>query len=308
MSITELEDEIRNYINHPRRQYLLLQDSGIWNKLCSALDVIGDTELAVDAYLSTDMGGSDGEAYLIVYGILQVLLVQQDAYKKISEALDLPIKKDKTLEKIRIIRNDSIGHPMISNEKKRSKSSFIVRSSLCKGSFELMTVYSDETPELFQSVNIQKLIEDQKSNLSALLKLVVERLREEEMAHKEQFSDKKLSSAFPQTIGYYFQKIYQATRGERDHPFGAMHIKLVKECIQQFESMIKERGPMEAYDSITYQLDMLNYPIEQLEMYFSETIESKLNSDDAYIFTHFVQSEMTTLQSIAKEIDEEYEV
>lgn len=80
-TIEQLETEIRDFINNPRKQSLLLKDSTVWNKLCSALDVTGDTELAINAYISAINVNSDGEAYLIVYGILQVLLVQQDAVK-----------------------------------------------------------------------------------------------------------------------------------------------------------------------------------------------------------------------------------
>jgi hypothetical protein len=79
LSISDLEHKIRNYINRPRKQSKLLKDSTAWNMLCSCLDVIGDTELAIQAYKDFKNLKKDGFKYLTVYGILQTLFLQQDA-------------------------------------------------------------------------------------------------------------------------------------------------------------------------------------------------------------------------------------
>jgi len=50
-NIANLESEIRDLINQPRKKHFLLMDSAQWYQLCSSMDVIGDTELAIDAYL-----------------------------------------------------------------------------------------------------------------------------------------------------------------------------------------------------------------------------------------------------------------
>lgn len=71
ISMPELEEQIRDFINSPRKQHILLQDHADWNKLCSSLDVVGDTELAIDAYMENiNEPASDGQKYLILYGIL----------------------------------------------------------------------------------------------------------------------------------------------------------------------------------------------------------------------------------------------
>ena len=51
-AITELEQRIRDYINAPRKHSALFEDRIEFSKLCSCLDVIGDTELAFSAYES----------------------------------------------------------------------------------------------------------------------------------------------------------------------------------------------------------------------------------------------------------------
>ncbi|NKC12655.1 MAG: hypothetical protein GKR94_10770 [Gammaproteobacteria bacterium] len=72
--IAQLEGAIRDRINKRRLQSLLLEHTEDWNVLCSALDVIGDTELALDAYLGHSPIQDIGLQYLHVYGALQLLL------------------------------------------------------------------------------------------------------------------------------------------------------------------------------------------------------------------------------------------
>src|SRR5262245_41556966 len=107
------EQRVRELVNVPRRQAALLQNKQSWIRLCSAMDAIGDTQMAIRSYLDdpAHKNGSDGRAYLLVYGILQVLYVQQDAVGTLSKVLNIPFTLPAELEEIRDIRNDSIGHP-----------------------------------------------------------------------------------------------------------------------------------------------------------------------------------------------------
>ncbi|PHS32655.1 MAG: hypothetical protein COA95_02575 [Methylophaga sp.] len=115
MNISKLEGKIRDFINSPRRQSTLLGKREGWNKLCSSLDLIGDTELAIAAYPSMcKTEGDDGASYLIVYGILQTLLLQQDAAKHIANVLDIGITLPKELQQIRMIRNSKISRKGVS--------------------------------------------------------------------------------------------------------------------------------------------------------------------------------------------------
>lgn len=133
VALHELEDRIRNFINSPRKQSNLLEDSATWNKLCSSLDLIGDTQIAIDAYPQLFSMQEEGISYLIVYGILQALLLQQDAAKHIGDALNIKVKLPKALEEIRIIRNSAAGHPSYQRENGLAKSSFITGTGFLTG-------------------------------------------------------------------------------------------------------------------------------------------------------------------------------
>ena len=111
-TISELEREMRDLINAPRRHQQLLANSHAFSQLCSSLDVIGDTELALEAYMAGTGGEQcDGDLYLRTYGVLQVLVVQQDALVHVAEAVQLALPLSDEIKEMREIRNDAIGHP-----------------------------------------------------------------------------------------------------------------------------------------------------------------------------------------------------
>jgi hypothetical protein len=65
-----------------------------------ALDMIGDTQLAIDSHNQLNSIKGDGASYLIVYSILQTLLLQQDAAKHIGGALGIKVKLPKPLASV----------------------------------------------------------------------------------------------------------------------------------------------------------------------------------------------------------------
>src|SRR4030042_5169607 len=114
LSIEQQISQIRDLINKPRKQHLLLGNNRLWNQLCSSVDVVQDTDIAMEAYLQNAFPQDEGEKYIRVYGILQVLVVQQDAARHLIASLGLPALIHAPLgeiKDIREIRIESIGHP-----------------------------------------------------------------------------------------------------------------------------------------------------------------------------------------------------
>src|SRR5467141_3778716 len=95
MNIYRCSSRIRDLVNAPRKQVALLKERSRWLQLCSSLDVIGDTELALEAHMCEVLPEGWGTSYLIVYGALQALFLQQDALFHLAEALTLPEPLDK---------------------------------------------------------------------------------------------------------------------------------------------------------------------------------------------------------------------
>ena len=87
--VRELEESVRSHINTHRYQSVLLEDSNSWNQICSSLDVIGDTVCSIESYQSQPFPDETGMKYIVTYGILQALFIQQDALRHLSEAFEI---------------------------------------------------------------------------------------------------------------------------------------------------------------------------------------------------------------------------
>lgn len=304
-SIPELESRIRDFINSPRKQHSLLQDHADWNKLCSALDVVGDTELAIDAYLEkVKEPATHGELYLALYGILQVLFVQQDAVRHLVEALGLEYTPDPLLKILRKARNDSIGHPTERGRGIERSFNFIIRVSMSHSGFTLMTTYPDRDSQ-FTHINVLELVSDQRNILRKTLTRVIEQLREEEMEHRDQFREERLASIFPSTLRYYYEKIAETIHGGAPGELGAGFVDLVVDVIEKFTNALDERDIVHV-DNMAYDLELVQYPLAELRRYFDNPDESKLNEKDAYIFLVFIRNQIDSLIELAREIDEKY--
>ncbi len=306
ITIEHLEKDIRERINDRRRQHQLLSKKADWNVLCSALDVVGDTELGLNAYLKHPPIEDIGTCYLHVYAALQLLQVQQDAVVKICKALNIEPQLSPKIPEIRELRSSAIGHPIDQHENKVTKSNFIIRSSLSQYGFGLMTVFSDGRQFVERSINIPRVIESQRAALILTLKEVISILDEDEMEHREKFMQEKLSECFPPPLNYYFSKIFEAIQNPKYYPLGGTHIDMISECMEKMRVLLEKRGEWGIYEPINYLYELLSYPLEQLKIFFNNRPASKLNDQDAYIFGSFIKCQIKDLQQIASELDEKY--
>ena len=275
--------------------------------LCSCLDVIGDTELAIQSYLKQENPKDDGAKYLIVYGILQTLFLQQDAIKNLSEALNLEFKPDPTLTLVRNLRNDSVGHPTRRGFGNNLSFNFINRSSLVISGFELITFYPNENRPKFTYINIIELISKQSAILENVLNNVIDSLEKEEMAYKSEHKDEKLSDIFPPTLPYHFEKINEAIYRAEMFELGKVNIHYISDLINKFIELLKKREIFGVYDSIDYCLDNIAYPLQELTKYFDSDPDNSLNDKSALIFAFYLYEQMKELLEISRELDEEIE-
>ena len=313
--MTEIErfvSEIRDKINEPRKQHALLQDHALWMMLCSSLDVIEDTDCGLEAFLTTDVHNlNDGNKYVYVYGTLQVLFVQQDAVEHFRQALgmeyNLACDDKSVLMEIRNIRNNSIGHPTKSDRQTPIAFNFISRITIGNQGFTLATAYDDGTHTCHKDVNIPNLIAKQRAVLSGVLRDAIETLRREAMEHQQRFAGKKLADAFPPTLDNYWGKIFEETsRKYGIAKLGGANVDCILGCIERFKTELAERGILGAYEGLTYNLELADYPLQELRKYFHSPDKTHINEKDAYIFADFAKRQVQVLLESAEELDEEY--
>jgi hypothetical protein len=305
-TIRELEERIRQFINAPRKHFAIFRDRADYHKLCSCLDVIGDTEVAFRAYEDMPDSVRPGSSYVLAYGFLQALFLQQDAVRNLHEALQLPYEPDPLLLEIRELRNDAIGHPTKRGGGKGKSFSFISRRTISKSGFQLISIVPNEWPPMFRYVSLQALLDTQHVQLEKALDALLQCLRREEMEHREQFREEELTALFPGTLHYYFEKVYESARGSEAWEYGALHVSLIKDIVEKFRTALGQRAIAGAYRAVDYQVELLNYPLTQLAEYFAQRGKGHLNEKDAEIFTSFVESEISKLQDMAVELDAMY--
>jgi hypothetical protein len=93
---------------------------GEFDMAVACMDMIGDTQLAIDAFdrrpASEGQGHVEvyGQRYLEVHGLFQAIFLQQDGIRHLAAALNLSkidVFKDPDLGDLRELRNKYFGHP-----------------------------------------------------------------------------------------------------------------------------------------------------------------------------------------------------
>ncbi|MDH5189901.1 MAG: hypothetical protein OEW89_01475 [Gammaproteobacteria bacterium] len=303
--IIKLSESVRCHINTHRYQSVLLDDSKIWNQICSSLDLIGDSLCAVESYETTPFPEDIGLKYIYTYGILQALFLMQDALRHLSEAFEVPYELTETLREIRNYRNASIGHPSKQDQNKKRYYNYISRISMNKPGFDLMRSSGDRD-HIFTRVDIARACSDQLDGIIDAYRKIVERLEEIDKMHKEKYKDTPLADIFHSAMGYFFEKIAQGIHAHSygDREFGYSHVRLVKDTYKKFQAALVERNELNDYTE--YDLKEYFHALDRLDTYFSGT-ENTMEESDARIYLSYLRYEHKHFLQIANEIDAEYQ-
>lgn len=306
-----LQDRIRGFINDPRRQEALLRDSETWNSLCSALDVIGDSEAGIQWYLDASQWSDTGEGYVRLYGLLQILQVQQDAAEFICQCFRVPFPKSDVLNRVATIRNLSIGHPVRTKANKIVSAGFIARASMGKSGFDLHVAKSIGRGEIHR-VDVLALAETQRAELGRVLTSVVDHLKKDEGEHRAMFRSIKLAEIFHPTIdwmmGHILTGVDVSSAYEDWHrrPLAHADLTMIRDMVNLFQKRLEERG-LWIGGGWEWRYKYLNHVFDALIEYTANPDSSRINGRDAYVFANFLDAELKELRKSAAEIDAEYE-
>ena len=277
-TLYERMNRIRDLINMPRRQHVLMQDLFVWYMLCESMDTIDDTEKVLENFLKEDVDNSDADIEILpTFDILDYLVAQQSAVVELYEALAIPYNKDSSLENIR---------------------------QICIEAMEKATEVGDT--KSINSLDIPELIAIQRSILRKFLNNVIKTLTKEELGHRKKFEGKRLSSAFG-FITYPFEKIFDAIFSENS-PHALLveaHVDQILSSVNEFKTGLEERE--EPYDNISDIYENLDYSLQHIKAYFHEKEDTHLhNKKDVYIFAYFARRQVRELEYLAREKDDEY--
>lgn len=297
------ESRLRELVNHPRRQDRLLRNRPRWLQLCAAMDAIGDTQLAIRSFLEGAVHTTgDGGSYIVAYGVLQTLYVQQDAAKKIAEVLSIPFAPPEEIRAIRDTRNAAIGHPA---DYKRNRSAAIVRVSLSPTGFDLL-VYGPEGFDESRTVNLPSLCREQTDVIGALLEAANAHLIEEELVHRRKYRGQTLAAAFTETLGYALEKVGEGLGNSVRHPLGEWGLSTVEDVITQFRSTLAERGLEGVYAmSAEPLMQDISFSVQRLRALLRGEMP-QFDERDGRAYLSYLRTQLAQLQEVAIEIDNEY--
>jgi hypothetical protein len=143
-----------------------------WNTLCVAMDTLGDTCLALQDYERRGIGVEEGEKYLRLYGMLQAVVIQQDAIGhlwKIVHGDALPPSPNSGWGRIRELRVLAVGHPVESRQQRRT---FISRPTLSHKGFDRITWLGRDNRDEIEQVDIKGLYESYKTEAAGILRRI----------------------------------------------------------------------------------------------------------------------------------------
>jgi len=304
--IREAEKKLRDLVRSPIRFCALLNDDARWFKLCSALDVIGDTQLAVQAFREHPDSGveSDGAAYLVVYGILQVLYVQQDAARCLANCLGFELELPPELRAIRDSRNAAIGHP--TDYKRGTRSTAISRHSLSGTGFQML-VHGPARQTEFRHVSLVEAVESQTKIIGDLLARGAEQLMATELQHRRRFRDNPLRAVFQGTLGYALEKLSEGLREPESRSFAEWGLEHIVETLARFKELLRERGLADAYpDSVSRALAELDLTIARIRSRLAGS-QPTWNEQDDEVYQFLLRGKLDELERMAGEIDAEFQ-
>lgn len=298
--------EIRELCNHPWKKELLFQNKIKWNKLWSSLDVMEDSQIAIEDYTNLDEFSSNEKGYLYVYGILQALNLQQDSLRNLNLALfeqDINFKeKYPELYRIRENRNNSIGHP---TDRMNGKSfHHIGRYSIQKKGFTMFSYFPRTGEEdKIEDINILSCIKIQEELLTKILSKTMKKLKSDFDEHKAKFKNDKLLDLIHPSIDYQFSKLYENIH--RDYPLVEINFQTILETYNKIKNGIIARYySLSALPGIELTTDILDYLFIRINR---DLIKNKIEDQfELQIFVNALKSNFEELKSMLKEIDEEF--
>jgi hypothetical protein len=254
-------------------------------------------------------------AYVRIFGVLNALVIQQDAAFLLFKALGAPKAclqfansgpwafSIAALANARKIRIAGAAHPVEWGEKRGAPAStFIVQHSVNSRGCQLMLRYDDGRTE-WQHVNLKALIERQHEALTEECRVAISELEADDEEHRMKYVSTQLTSLFA-ACDYWTPKVALAVYGSEPGELGLGGLDTVDEALKRFRAALAERErPFE--EPLLGLYRHAEYSIRQLRDYF-EKGRTGLDPEMAEILADHLDTTLGEVIAIAKEIDEEY--
>lgn len=197
--LLDLLKKLRSCTNRAPVDRVRKSDPTKWARLCTCLDTLTDAQCAINAYRDIEIDAEKAELYLHTYGVLQAMILQQDALANVAGVFEMNAdpKKNSCIKAIRDIRNKIAGHPteMYTKEKGVHTYHRIVQYTLSPVGFEAVEYSHDKEP-VREFINLSKVTLQNEQILSNFLLEILEHIEKGWSDHASQYNSTKLAQIF----------------------------------------------------------------------------------------------------------------
>jgi hypothetical protein len=283
------------------------------------MDAIGDAEYALLAHheVRQSSGRLDaGVLYLLHYGFVQALFLQQDAVKHLCECLEVQgvdITQNPIIKSVRDTRND-VAHATNRGWGNARTYQGIVRASMSKESFELYSFSAAGLLSGPRKVLCHDLAALQLEELSKALGRVIEHLEAEVETHKEQYRSRPLEPLIAK-LEYPLEKVVEAALkisrdGEwpdAESSFSLGMLDVVEKGIGELVRELEERGWFpEVHEGIDDSVSGTRRVITRLHQVFTGGAESVVDAVDVEGLARLLQEYLGDLRTLVVDLDRDY--
>ena len=246
---------------------------------------------------------------IAVYGLLQAMIVQQDAIGHLEEAIE--IKKpnlDKEypgLLKIRKIRVETVGHPTST----RLKDGYTSYTSISHTSNPNILEYAVWSKKGFEhkSIDLKEIITTQHELLTKEIDRIMKKITEDEKTHRKTFKANSLSDLLKST-NYHIEKLWSF---ERSREYSRVNFETLKSTYESFKEEIKKRFKIKKVDEYGVQIPGLVVVVQHIEKILPKIekmipMEADIDPLDLDVYVESLDKAFDDLRKMAKEIDDEF--
>jgi hypothetical protein len=317
-TLYDLARQVRDLVNRVRRHERLWRGpKRYWHVVTSGLDMLQDTAWALETYASEVEGLNEDRphSYIRIFGVLNGLVIQQDAAFLLFKALGAPktalefassgrwALSIPAVAQARQIRIAGAGHPVEWGEKRGvSASTFIVQHSVSSNGCQLMLRHEDGRTE-WRHVDLKALIEAQHQAIAEQCRLAIAELEAHDEEHRMKYVSTPLASLFA-ACDYWTPKVALAVYGSEPPELGIGGLNTVDEALQSFRAALAEREhPFE--EPLLGLYRHARYSARKLREHFQNG-RSGMDQEMAEILADHLDTTVGAVIRIAKEIDDEY--
>lgn len=305
ITIIKLCNDLNKAIHEPLfHNFYNIPDELKYNQTFTSIDLIEDSQIAIEEFEKIETTGIEGRSTLLIYGLLQSFFLQQDGlYSLYKSIVDNNIKQKDFFDlfsfeqEIRDVRNDIAGHP---TNRKNSEYYFIAKGATTKYRF----TYAGYTPEFRKvEVDLKAFISKQFDFVKKVLLIIQDDIRKKYEMKKGEHKNLQLIEMII-GVDRNLQLISRGIRDDKRNFQGEWGISGITDSVEKIKKELNLRYNNNLPIGISEAFRIIDYILIRFNHWQNENL--LLDNNDAEIFLDSLDKQLNELGEMLKEMDEEF--